>query len=124
MASSTLGGRIEQARSELGLTSKQLATRIGVRVSTVENWESDRSEPRSNKLTMLAGVLNVSVLWLLSGEAAGQTVVRPFTETGAIGQKLERALAIQQELATLLFEVSADVARLQKDLDAETDLAA
>jgi transcriptional regulator with XRE-family HTH domain len=124
MTASTLGGRIEQARTDLGFSTRQLATRIGVRTSTVENWEGDRSEPRSNKLTMLAGVLNVPVLWLLSGQAPTGQAVGPFSETSAIGRKLERALSIQQELSTLLYELSADVARLQKDLDADSDLAA
>lgn len=126
MTSSTLGGRIEQARSELGLTIKQLATRVGVRTTTVQNWESDRSEPRSNKLIMLAGVLNVPVMWLMSGQdPSGATIgARPLNETGAIGQKLDRALAMQQDLAALLFELSADVTRLQKELDDEEDLAA
>ena len=124
MTSSTLGGRIEQSRCELGLSVKQLAARIGVRTTTVENWERDRSEPRSNKLTMLAGVLNVPVMWLLSGQDPDGRTLRPFSETGAIGLKLERAVALQQELAALLFELSADVTRLQKELDSEQDLAA
>ena len=34
-------------------------------------WEDDQSEPRANKLSMMAGLLNVSLLWLLSGEGDG-----------------------------------------------------
>ncbi len=68
MISTTMGGRIEQARGQLGLSLRQLATRIGVKPATLENWERDRSAPRSNKLVTLAGLLNVPVIWLLEGE--------------------------------------------------------
>ena len=33
--------------------------------------ENDLTEPRANKLQMLAGVLNVSIMWLLTGEGQG-----------------------------------------------------
>ncbi len=126
MISTTMGSRIEQARGQLGLSLRQLATRIGVKPATLENWERDRSAPRSNKLVTLAGLLNVPVIWLLEGEEGrGSGVeVRLFSETASIAQKLERAMAMQQELAAILFEVSADVNRLQTQLDAEQDLAA
>lgn len=63
----TLGGRIVSAREAVGLTTAQLARRLGVKSVTLQNWETDRSEPRSNKLFMLAGLLNVSPTWLING---------------------------------------------------------
>ena len=63
----TLGGRIGRAREVLGLTSEEAAEKIGVTLETYDNWESDRDEPRANKLAMLAGVLSVSPTWLLHG---------------------------------------------------------
>ena len=47
-----------------------------------------------------------------------------FSETAQILQKLERATALQHELAALLIDATADIARLQRELDAESDLAA
>jgi hypothetical protein len=41
-----------------------------------------------------------------------------------IARKLERAVSMQQDLAGLLIEVSADVARLRREMADETDLAA
>jgi transcriptional regulator with XRE-family HTH domain len=38
-----------------------------VRANTYEAWEADRSEPRANKLVALAGILNISPPYLLSG---------------------------------------------------------
>jgi len=67
----TFGDRLAAAREARGLTPSQLASRVGVRLGTVQNWESDRSEPRANKLQMLAGLLNVSIVWLLTGQGEG-----------------------------------------------------
>ena len=125
MASTTLGDRIEQARRAKGFDLPQLARRIAVKTTTLRNWESDRSEPRPEKLTKLAGLLDVPLIWLLTGETP--EAARPVADiagTAAIARKLERAVAMQQELASLLIEVSADVTRLQREIDAEADLAA
>jgi len=67
----TFGDRLAAARDALGLTQAELAKRIGVKLKTLQGWEDDFSEPRANKLSMLAGVLNVSLVWLLNGEGAG-----------------------------------------------------
>ena len=122
---STLGSRIDQARSATGLSPSQLSRRIGVKRQTLENWETDRSEPRADKLLKLAGILQVPLIWLLTGETPDNTGRSlSHSETSGIAQKLERAISMQQELAAILIEISADVARLQKELDKELDLAA
>ena len=63
----TIGGRLTRARAAEGLTTSQLARRVGVKTQTMHNWETDRTAPRSNRLAMLAGVLNVSPTWILVG---------------------------------------------------------
>jgi transcriptional regulator with XRE-family HTH domain len=63
----TLGGRVFQAREAAGMTVAQVINRLGVRKATYMAWEADRSEPRANKLVALAGILNVSPTYLLSG---------------------------------------------------------
>ena len=120
-----MGDRIEQARRAKGFDLPQLARRIAVKTATLRNWESDRSEPRPEKLTKLAGLLDVPLIWLLTGETPeAARPVASIAGTAAIARKLERAVAMQQELASLLIEVSADVTRLQREIDAEADLAA
>lgn len=64
----TLGGRIAHAREAMGLSAAQLARRLGIKTPTLAMWESDRAEPRANRLIMLAGLLGVSPGWLLTGE--------------------------------------------------------
>ena len=124
MVMNTLGGRIEQARRARGLTMRQLAQNIGVKASTLDNWERDRSEPRSNKLMMLSGVLNVPVTWLLTEDGVFEHEQTAPCTSDAIMRKLERATALQQDLSALLSEISADVRRQQSDLDAEVSAAA
>ena len=63
----TLGGRIVSAREAQELSTAQLARRLGITSSTLKDWETDRDEPRPNRLMMLAGMLNVSPTWLLMG---------------------------------------------------------
>lgn len=70
----TFGDRLALAREHAGMDQAQLARRIGVKLQTLQNWESDRAEPRANRLQMLAGLLNVSIVWLMTGSGAGAPV--------------------------------------------------
>jgi HTH-type transcriptional regulator, cell division transcriptional repressor len=67
----TFGDRMTGAREATGLSQADLARRMGVKVKTVKAWENDQSEPRANKLQMLAGMLGVSIMWLLTGQGDG-----------------------------------------------------
>ena len=67
----TFGDRLAAARDAAQLSQQQLSKHLGVRLKTLKSWENDSSEPRSNKLSMIAGVLNVSLIWLLTGEGEG-----------------------------------------------------
>ena len=67
----TFGDRIAAAREAQSLSQKSLARKIGVATKTLDAWENDLSEPRANRLQMLAGILNVSISWLLTGEGEG-----------------------------------------------------
>ncbi|WP_299207267.1 helix-turn-helix domain-containing protein [uncultured Tateyamaria sp.] len=67
----TFGDRVAGAREQAGMTQKQLAKRLGVRLATLRAWEDDLSEPRANRLSMIAGLLNVSMMWLINGEGEG-----------------------------------------------------
>lgn len=67
----TFGDRLAGAREAIGLTPEEFARRLGVKLKTIEAWENDLSEPRANRLQMMAGLLNVSIRWLLTAEGAG-----------------------------------------------------
>lgn len=67
----TLGGRISLARDACDISVDDVSRIVGVEPETWLAWENDRAEPRSNRLDMMAGVLQVSVTWLLDGRGAG-----------------------------------------------------
>ncbi|MFV0512463.1 MAG: helix-turn-helix domain-containing protein [Jhaorihella sp.] len=111
--SATFGDRMAGAREAAGLSQAQLARRLGIRKSTVAGWEDDLSEPRANRLVMLAGMLNVSVMWLMTGEGDG--MAGPDEETPASTD----CRAILSELTAIRVEMRANVervARLEKKL--------
>ena len=68
---STFGDRVAGAREALGMSQEDLSKRLGVKLKTIRAWENDLAEPRSNKLVRLAGLLNVSITWLLNSEGDG-----------------------------------------------------
>ena len=90
----TFGDRLALARESQNLTQEHLARRLGLQGQTIRNWEFDRSEPRANRLQMVAGFLNVSMIWLLTGEGAGGPAPRG-----------EGARAVSAELSGLLGEI-------------------
>ena len=67
----TIGGRISFARAAVGLTVEQISSVAGVTADTWNNWENDRSEPRANRLDMLARILQINIAWLLDGQGKG-----------------------------------------------------
>lgn len=67
----TFGDRVAAAREAAGMSAEVLAKRLGIKLETLRRWEDDLSEPRANKLSTLSGVLNVSMVWLITGEGDG-----------------------------------------------------
>ncbi len=70
-AEATFGDRLAGAREAAGLTQAALSKRMGIKTKTLQAWEQDLAEPRANKLQMVAGLLNVSMPWLLTGMGEG-----------------------------------------------------
>ncbi|CAN5790803.1 helix-turn-helix transcriptional regulator [soil metagenome] len=66
----TFGDRLVRAREGNGLSQEELAGQVGVKLTTLRNWEENHAEPRANRLQMLAGMLNISMVWLMSGQGA------------------------------------------------------
>ena len=68
---STFGDRVAASREMAGMSQAELARRLGVRVGTLRAWEEDLSEPRANRMSIMAGLLNVSMMWLINGQGEG-----------------------------------------------------
>ena len=97
---STFGDRVAGAREHAGMTQAQLARRLGVKKATLRAWEEDMSEPRANKLSMMAGVLNVSIIWLLTAEGDGMDgpAPEPTEERLEFTEVLSEIRAIRSEM--------------------------
>jgi len=91
-ADDTLGGRISFARETIGLSAVEAAERLGVLPASWSAWQCDRDVPRANRLTMMAGILGVSPLWLLTGQGSGP-MGEPETSQAALQQELRAASA-------------------------------
>ena len=109
----TFGDRLAGAREAAGMTQSQMARRLGVKKATIVAWENDLSEPRANRLSMMAGMINVSIVWLLTGEGEGMDAPLDAEESN-----LDLAGAVA-ELRSIRGEMRASAeraARLEKKL--------
>jgi transcriptional regulator with XRE-family HTH domain len=109
----TIGDRIAGAREASGLSQSEMARKLGVKVKTVRGWENDLTEPRANKLQMLSGLLNVSLMWLLNGE--GQGVDAPVDEQ-PITKDVHELLLELREIRVDMDAAAERLARTEKRL--------
>lgn len=110
----TFGDRVAGAREAVGLSQEDLAGRLGVKLKTIRAWEDDLSEPRANKLQMLAGLLNVSIRWLLTGE--GEGIAAP--DAGEAPEGASELLVELREIRGQLDRAADRVAVVEKRLRA------
>lgn len=111
----TFGDRLALAREHAGMDQAQLARRLGVKLQTLQNWETDRAEPRANRLQMLAGLLNVSIVWLMTGSGAGAPV--PGDGLGEGGpSELRELLGEMREIRRLQGRLAERTGLLEKRL--------
>lgn len=110
----TLGDRLTAAREAAGLSLTEMASRLGVRARTLRDWENDVSEPRANRLQMLAALLGVSLRWLLTGQ--GDDVPAPSADQPAQDPELRSALSEVRRLRADLSQAADRLGRLEKAL--------
>lgn len=111
----TFGDRIEAARNAKGLSVKQLADRLGVKQKSVSAWENDVVSPRANKTQMLAGVLNVSLIWLISGQSNGSDYVeQAYDRSDDLNETLGEIKALRKVIEQSLLRIQNLETRLEK----------
>jgi transcriptional regulator with XRE-family HTH domain len=116
----TFGDRLALAREAQNLTQEQLAKRLGLRTPTIENWECDRSEPRANRLQMLAGFLNISMGWLLTGEGEGGPTVHSAGKT--VSTAVSALLGEIRDIRVANIRTNDRLAKLEKRLREMSEL--
>jgi transcriptional regulator with XRE-family HTH domain len=110
----TFGDRLAGAREAAGLSQEDLAQRLGVRLTTLQNWEEGLAEPRGNRLQMLAGMLNVSLSWLLTAEGDG--LDHPDEQPRRLGAEAEEALAELKRLRVGAIALADKLAQVERQM--------
>lgn len=112
----TLGERIGVARERAGLSQEDLAKSLAVKTATLSEWENDSSEPRSTRLTLIAGILGVSPGWLLYGIGDGVPSPDEAVETPDDAALAERLLDELRETREMQERISRRMARIEDAL--------
>jgi transcriptional regulator with XRE-family HTH domain len=108
----TLGGRLSRTRDAQGVSLAALARKVGVGKQTIIDWENDRSEPGVERLSLLAGVLNVNMMWLLHGVGDA-----PADEIGpdplaSLTAQIERLRRIHEDTGRIIDRLGREIQRL------------
>lgn len=105
-----LGKRITASRKAKGWTQSELAQRLGVKKSTIADWESEKAEPRASRLANLAGVLGVPLLWLIAGGEHPPEIGSHDTDRSQfIHAQLAEAENKLEELSVLLASIRTEI---------------
>ncbi|WP_166416575.1 helix-turn-helix domain-containing protein [Cochlodiniinecator piscidefendens] len=110
---STFGDRVAGARDALGMSQEELSRRLGVKLKTIHAWEGDLSEPRANKVVRLAGLLGVSMTWLINGEGDG---IANAHEELPQGDDIRSILLEIREMQLEMTQTAARLGRMEKRL--------
>ena len=112
----TLGGRIWRARDALNLSAQELADRLGVRTDTISAWERDRSEPRTNRLFTLAGVLGVSPAWLIAGIGEAPKDDLSNSVAGQLRDQLAQVKKLHEQTGKAISALEMEINRVLQDM--------
>ncbi len=112
----SIGARIVAARENVGLTTPQLARRLGIKAQTLLAWETGQTEPRANRLAMLAGLLGVSPGWLLTGRGDAPISAEGPSDLTAMRAEL---IALKSSLQANLDELNRMVSNIDQMIEPE-----
>lgn len=108
-----IGRRITEARVALGDSEDTIAERLGVTPEAVRGWESGAAPLRANHLNRLAGVLGVSLSWLIMGR--GPDPLGDTTELERLRTDLSAARSLLDDVVNELAVIDQRLARLDAD---------
>lgn len=111
----TLGGRLSRTRESKGISIATVARRVGVKPKTVQEWESDRSEPSVEHLALIERVLDVNLVWLLHG--VGEA---PADDIGpdpllAIAAQMEKLQKMHADTGQIIERLQRELRRLAEE---------
>jgi len=114
----TFGCRLTEARVSSGLERKSLAGLLSVSEKTIASWENGRTIPRANRMQTLAGVLSVSVGWLMAEVGEGPVERKSETDLDSVqAMALKEIDEIRQSQRSLISRLG-ELENLLRELDA------
>ena len=79
--------RFKEARMRCGIAQKTVASKLGVSIQSVSNWENDSRAPSRENVMKMAEMYGVSTDYLLGKDVEGvQLVVETKKEPASIGE--------------------------------------
>ncbi len=105
----TIANRIADARTGSGMTIEEAAEFLGVKVATLSKWENGKTTPRANKLPKIAGIYNVSLIWLIEGREDLDPLENTPNDLDEIESSINRLAELQNQLAIELDDVRAKI---------------
>lgn len=113
----TIGGRLSRTRETKGISVAHLSRRLGVKPKTILEWESDRSEPSVEHLSLLTGVLDVNLVWLLHGVGDAPTHDIGPDPLLAIAAQLEKLRKMHNDTGVIIERITRELTRLAAERD-------
>lgn len=105
----TIAHRIADARIGSDMTIEEAAEFLGVKVATLSKWESGKTTPRADKLPKIAGIYNVSLIWLIEGREDLDPLENSPNDLDEIGSSINRLVALQDQLSLELDDLRSKV---------------
>ena len=80
----------------------------------MQAWENDPSEPRANRLSMISGMLNVSLPWLLHGIGDAPPDDPRNDAISIIRGQFEKLRRLHEETGATITRIEDEILRLQR----------
>jgi transcriptional regulator with XRE-family HTH domain len=105
----TIANRIADARTGSGMTIEEAAEFLGVKVATLSKWENGKTTPRADKLPKIAGIYNVSLIWLIEGREDLDPLENMPNDIDEIETSIDRLVGLQNQLSLELDDLRTKV---------------
>jgi phage repressor protein C with HTH and peptisase S24 domain len=125
----TIGERIVYARNLKKISRKELSQALGLTYCSIDRWEKNNATPRGHRIEALALALDVSIEWILVGDAAGSPEARAQHVQTPAESVQEAAITQTSEEPTFLdgspplFAIGQDFERWQKTVNFDACVA-
>lgn len=107
----SIGKRIKEIKTELHLTSSELAQKLNIPVRTIGSYEREEAQPGPKFLNALIDIFHININWLLSGRGNMYITKKTECDINYAAQLQERFKLTNEELSGLLEILDSDASR-------------